>query len=44
MEEVYFVALLTSGSSNMCVPLLVPHPSLTYSQISEISLSCELTL
>lgn len=35
---------LTSGSSNMCVPLLVPHPSLTYSQISETSLSCELTL
>lgn len=27
-----------------CVPLLVPRPSLTYSQISETSLSCELTL
>lgn len=28
----------------MCVPLLVPRPSLTDSQISETSLSCELTL
>lgn len=44
LDEVHFVALLTCGSSNVCPPPCPSPPSLTYSQISETSLSCELTL